>query len=156
MKTSVMTSAAQPALRTPSGLPAPKARPTRTVAAWLSPSGTMKVIEASCSAMACAATASWPIQPCSSEAEVNSSTSASDIRPIGMPIAQQLDEARPVGAEEIVQDVVAAEAPVPQRVASISASMTKLTVRRGDARAGELEPRKTPVAEDQRIVGRRH
>ena len=36
--------------------------------------------------MACAAIESWPIQPCKSEAEVKSSTSARLISPIGRPM----------------------------------------------------------------------
>ena len=60
--------------------------PTRTVVAWLMPSGTMKASEARVQRDGVRGESSWPSQPCSSEAEVNSSTSASSIRPMGRPM----------------------------------------------------------------------
>ena len=51
MNTPPITSAAMPARRTPGASPPPAARPTRTVAAWASPSGTMKVTAAHCRAI---------------------------------------------------------------------------------------------------------
>ena len=63
MKPTPTTHDVQPARVTPASSPRPRARPTRTVAAWPRPNGTMKVRAAHCSATACAATAGAPIQP---------------------------------------------------------------------------------------------
>ena len=63
MKPTPITQAVHPARVIPGLSPRPSASPTRTVAAWPRPSGTMNVKAASCSATACAATAGAPIQP---------------------------------------------------------------------------------------------
>ena len=63
MKPTPMIQAVHPARVIPGLSPRPSASPTRTVAAWPRPSGTMKVRAASCRATAWAATAGAPIQP---------------------------------------------------------------------------------------------
>jgi hypothetical protein len=63
MKATPRANAVQPARVIASASPRPSARPTRTVAAWLRPSGTMKLNTAICSAIAWAATLSASISP---------------------------------------------------------------------------------------------
>ena len=65
--------------------PRPNSRPTRTVAALPRPSGIMKAIEASCTAMPCAASGTVPSQPIIKEAVTKRPTSAMIVAPIGQP-----------------------------------------------------------------------
>ena len=74
-------------LRNASASPRPTARPARTVAALDSPSGTMNEIEASCSAIPCAASATVPRRPTRIEEKANRPTSASTVSATCTPIA---------------------------------------------------------------------
>ena len=67
--------------------------------------------------------------------------------------APDLEKARPVGFEEAGEDVVAAVAAVGDDVAQHHGQHGEVDQRGGDAGTGELEARKAPVAEDQRVVG---
>ena len=69
--------------------------------------------------------------------------------------ADDLAQARPVGRPHAGEDVVAAEAAVALDVEQHQAEHHDVDDGGGDAGARELEPRKAPVAEDQRVVAER-
>ena len=85
MKPAPMAQATKPARRAAGRSPAPTARPTRTVAAIDTPSGTMNEVLAIWMAIWCAATSCVPIQPIRKAAPANSPTSISSMPPIGRP-----------------------------------------------------------------------
>ena len=79
------SNAAQAACLRPIGSPRLQARPTRIVAAELSPMWIMKVTEMICSAMPWAANSSVPIQPIKIIVAMNSPASDTSVTAIGAP-----------------------------------------------------------------------
>src|SRR3546814_15959767 len=70
-------------------------------------------------------------------------------------LADQLEEARPVGAPEADEDVIAAELPVPLRVPQQGEEHQHRHGGAGHASTGQLPARQTEVAEHERSEERR-
>ncbi len=114
MKVLPMTSAMVPARSTPGGSPRPAARPTRTVAAWASPSGTMKLTAAHCRAIWCAASCAVLITPIRKPAAGEQPDLHDQRHADRQADPEDLAKPRPVGAPEAAEHLVAAKAPVDQ------------------------------------------
>ena len=87
-KAMVNQNAVQPARETAARSRAPKAWPTRTLAACPRPSGTMNAVAAICITIACASIAAAPISPIASAAKAKVETSAAIVKPMGTPSRQ--------------------------------------------------------------------
>ena len=97
MKPPAAQNATKPARRANAGSPAPVAMPTRTVAARPMPSGIMKVIEATFSAIWCAASESAPNRPMTRVMVLNIIASKIIVMPIGSPSRNTSASLTPTG-----------------------------------------------------------
>ena len=146
------TSAVLAARPTSTREPRPTARPTRTVAALARPSGIMNAMEASCSAMPCAASGAVPSHPIMIE-DGGEQPHLGDDRGADRPAEpQDLGEGVPVRPPEARVELVPRQRRGASGVGQQQRRHQQVGDRRGHRRADDAERGRAEVPEDQRIV----